>query len=987
MRVIKSRGNPRADIFVCGEAPGFVESQMGYAFVGPSGQEQDAMSWAGGINPKQDCWFSNVVKEYHEDNPDPTEEMIVRWAPVLVDELRNVNPKMIIAVGRFATEWFLGRPPFRRPMYACNGVPAWAGCFGDCPAAGVVDTRVPIVPVIHPAAGLRTDRDRPLVEYGYQVAGQVYNRLRNGDWSNGITDIGEETYTDVSGEELSYWCRAVDRDRVELIGFDTEGDEDDPWSVQVSGCDGEGLVMRMARDDSAVGIAALQQLATQYGLVWAMNNAPHDIRIARCMGLDLSDARIEDNMIAAGILRRLPMGLKEQNWFFFRDIMQSYSQVVGKLARDAQFEWLECVGDDADFDIEYSRKEYVDNAGRKVRWKPTNLAKRAREIVRDRNKVLKDGPTDPRERWRNLPSDDFKREHILMERLRVEREHGPMPDASLEFVWQGEDPQAAIDYAGRDAERSRRIWPLLKKMLEDEQLMDTYRLSMANMPAAVEIRETGVPASRKYFEKLYPELTQQAHEETRKLVDMSGITARTFTEKKVYKSVANVQRYCPGAWEAKGGWVDQKLKANEGMRQARVLSVEEDVTVTTPSGNEKAVDLVTVENRWCEDRRYFNPRSRIDAEDLIKHTGLLHLCKKETPSGDQSTGKDSIEHLRHPCNEPGSEVSERQAKIVDQLFNVRHLYHVRDAFAWPPLVKIPPDRNIDFMHGDIFLMTESRRFKMSGKARAGSVGFNPMQVPSRTEIGRRIRAGYIAPPGYVLISSDYDQLEIRMQAALSRDAGLVNVFRQAEPDPHQDTADLVGVSRDVAKTLNFLMQYRGTGYGLQRELHKRGIYWTREQCDAAVRKYRLERAGVAEWEEREIMIAKARGYAETRGGMRRYLPALRYDKPGRDKAGRRYEEACKHVVSLLIQGGGREMVLRAEAELAKRTGRMRREGVDVRICLDIHDEVMLLAEDRAVDRASAELLECMTRYHGMDESLVKFTAGLAVGRTWAELKG
>ena len=164
-------------IAAIGEAPGYVEYCQGRPLVGPTGQEHRKLLFHNRINPRL-VFRSNIVREYKDGDPDPTEEDIKKWTPVLEKELSTVRPKLILALGRFASECFLGPIPLKYAMRSINGIPHEGGCFNSQlshRSYGAV-----VLPIIHPAAGLREGKSRTLVAWAYEQAGNIWRIIQQG---------------------------------------------------------------------------------------------------------------------------------------------------------------------------------------------------------------------------------------------------------------------------------------------------------------------------------------------------------------------------------------------------------------------------------------------------------------------------------------------------------------------------------------------------------------------------------------------------------------------------------------------------------------------------------------------------------------------------------------------------------------------------------------------------------------------------------------
>lgn len=184
-------------VLLVGEAPGRHEAQQGKPFVGPAGKEQDRYLAQHGATVHY--WRrTNVIPIYIEGNPDPTADLIRQWTPHLEAEIAECQPKIVLAVGAFATRWFLGNCA----LDLVHGVAHYAGAFDRRlvdRAGGAV-----VVPIMHPAAGLYNPEAKPTIARDYGCAVKMVVKVKGGGVVAVAEDefVGAEKYTDVSGKQL-----------------------------------------------------------------------------------------------------------------------------------------------------------------------------------------------------------------------------------------------------------------------------------------------------------------------------------------------------------------------------------------------------------------------------------------------------------------------------------------------------------------------------------------------------------------------------------------------------------------------------------------------------------------------------------------------------------------------------------------------------------------------------------------------------------------
>ena len=327
MKIVWGSGPSNARVMIVGEAPGVTEAKRGRAFVGRAGKLQAQYLQRAGIKPRQ-CWMTNVMKEYQKGDPDPTAEQIRDWSVVLEEELDTIDPDVVIAVGKFATRWFLGDVTLAFVH----------GCPQRSPK-----TRATVVPAFHPAGALRDGNGMQAVRsmWDYQQAGRVIR----GEIEPAVDEWeGREAYVDVGGKRLAdHLARCLPVGGKHRLAIDTEGTTDNPWSIQVTRAPGMGWCMRMEREDAFEGIRALQFMADNMpGVEWLIHNAMYDLPMCAAMGLDLThpDVHLTDTMYAAYLTRVEPQSLKALAWRHCGMRMSEYEEVAGPRCEARRIEWV-----------------------------------------------------------------------------------------------------------------------------------------------------------------------------------------------------------------------------------------------------------------------------------------------------------------------------------------------------------------------------------------------------------------------------------------------------------------------------------------------------------------------------------------------------------------------------------------------------------------------------------------------------------------------
>lgn len=275
-----------------------------------------------------------------------------------------------------------------------------------------------------------------------------------------------------------------------VIGIDTEGVPSNPWSIQVSMSSGTGLVLRCSQPDFAVGIAAIQK-AVDRGAEVVLHNGLYDLEMCRVMGLDLFDARLFDTMYAAYIMRVEPQGLKPLAYRWTGIRMASYDETVGPIGLELQLDYLGRVLGHGSWSKPEPRIEYGNDGSTRL-YTPQPVVRRAESILVDyySGKLDKSGAaTDPYKRWRKVDRDL---------REEIEAVLGPMPIGTLADI----PLERAVYYAGRDPDATRRLRNRLLPELRLRRLDRLMQDGMDVLPIFEQMQYSGMPADRRYFERL-----------------------------------------------------------------------------------------------------------------------------------------------------------------------------------------------------------------------------------------------------------------------------------------------------------------------------------------------------------------------------------------------------------------------------------------------------------------------------------------------------
>lgn len=253
---------------------------------------------------------------------------------------------------------------------------------------------------------------------------------------------------------------------------------------------------------------------------------------------------------------------------------------------------------------------------------------------------------------------------------------------------------------------------------------------------------------------------------------------------------------------------------------------------------------------------------------------------------------------------------------------------------------------------------------------------NLQNIPIRTAEGRRVRRAFTAPPGSVIVSADYSQIELRIMAHLSGDKTLIAAFQNGEDVHRRTAAEVFGTApenvspeqRRYAKTINFGLIYGMGQYGLAKSLGIDNL-----SAKNFIDRYFARYPGVAEYMQRTKEQAAAQGYVETLFGRRLYLPDIR-NKNANARAG-----AERAAINAPMQGTASDLIKRAMIDVRNCLS----DGIGSKLVMQVHDELVLEVVETELDFVKEKLPQIMAKVDGglLDVPLV---AEVGVGENWEE---
>ncbi len=250
---------------------------------------------------------------------------------------------------------------------------------------------------------------------------------------------------------------------------------------------------------------------------------------------------------------------------------------------------------------------------------------------------------------------------------------------------------------------------------------------------------------------------------------------------------------------------------------------------------------------------------------------------------------------------------------------------------------------------------------------------NLQNIPVRTAEGRRIREAFIAPPGRVIVSADYSQIELRIMAHLSEDPGMLRAFASGEDIHRATAAEIFGVSlaevnseqRRAAKVINFGLMYGMSAFGLAGNL---GV--ERSAAQMYMEKYFTRFAGVKRFMDDIRLQAKSHGFVETVFGRRLWLPEI--NSPN----GPRRQAAERAAINAPMQGTAADLIKLAMVAVQDW---LDTEGLQSLMVMQVHDELVLEVPEQELALVKEKLPQLMA---GVAALKVPLVAEVGAGANW-----
>lgn len=306
--------------------------------------------------------------------------------------------------------------------------------------------------------------------------------------------------------------------------------------------------------------------------------------------------------------------------------------------------------------------------------------------------------------------------------------------------------------------------------------------------------------------------------------------------------------------------------------------------------------------------------------------------------------------------------------IIDLISDYREVTKLKSTYvdALPAMVN-PKTKRIHTNYNQTIAAT----------GRLSSTDPNLQNIPIRTELGRTIRQAFIVPPGKVLVSLDYSQVELRIIAHLANDKTFIDGFKRGADIHTQTAAEMNGVSEDkvtkemrrAAKSVNFGILYGMGAYGLSRDAKI-----TVDEAREYLQRYFALHPAIQHYVEQTKAVARKQGYVETLFGRKRYLPDI---QSGMAQVRAAAERAA---INMPAQGTAADIIKQAMLAVAQLLEQKKMHSLMV---LQVHDELVFEVEQKYATTEAAQIKQMMETVVQLKVPLV---VDVGVGKNWNDLE-
>ena len=306
--------------------------------------------------------------------------------------------------------------------------------------------------------------------------------------------------------------------------------------------------------------------------------------------------------------------------------------------------------------------------------------------------------------------------------------------------------------------------------------------------------------------------------------------------------------------------------------------------------------------------------------------------------------------------------------IIEQILEYRQLMKLNSTYieVLKPYINPKTKRIHSFFHQTI-----------TATGRISSTEPNLQNIPTRFELGKKVRKVFEPEDGNIYVDADYSQIELRVLSHISNDEHMINAFKEGQ-DIHKQAAskvfktpieEVTKEQRSNAKAVNFGIVYGISDFGLGEQL---GI--SRKKAKQYIEEYLEQYSGIKDFMENITNKAKEDGYVETLFHRRRYIPELKSNNYMVRQFGSRV------AMNTPIQGTAADIMKIAMIKVYKE---IQKRGLKSKIVLQVHDEMMIEADESEKDEIIKILKECMENATKLKVPLI---AEISEAKNWYECK-
>jgi uracil-DNA glycosylase family 4 len=837
-----------------GEASGIAEDQAGKPFIGKSGRELTRYLARSSKLNRDEIYVTNLVKERPQtkrmtgNNP-PTAADIHRDEPELVQEILSIAPMWIVAIGRYSLQWLLGR---KATVTDCHGfayplpnatIEKIARLTG-APMSRVQNRlgECKVISVTHPAAGLHDTDTQSEIHFDF---------VRLGQFVRGELDPTPpvDQYPNPDYREVEVLPSLTPRN----VALDTEGLIPDIWCSTLTWKPG---MSRLVLVDKPRALESFRRFVLYSGHTFELHNGPHDIAIiCYVLGIDIYQfselVDFEDTMQMAFTQRLVPKALKQLGSRFegVKDI-RKYMEVVGPYDQAKAEKYLmRIVTEFACPVCEGSGRTL--NTTRRHKTSGKLLEPRLEKCVTCEG----DGTTwePPQEKFVWDPG----KQRVRISRgwrmgRRVRAMLNKAAEREEEMIEESSDGEVVNDFdesLSETAGDDREIAGLRRKFLNiDYEFRVQVEDTLGPMPEAT-LRDVPFEDAKRYA-CLDSDLTHRVRPKLEQMLRADNLWEVYAADRDVIPMVTQMMHV---GWKIDVPFLDELSNYLQVEMDNRVYKLER------LAGH------------------YVNPNSMNQVGDLL--FGQLGLQPvKMTATGVESTDNKVLKDLQIQA----AATMDRDPRAKKAFDGLTYILDYRERSKMKSTYTVALPRKVDLnsrLHTQFKLASVATR-------RLASASPNLMNIPSRSELGRKVKYAFTCDEANVLVDADYEQLEFRILAHVSGETSLINAIRNGL-DPHAlTTSKIFGIpleqvtkkmwQRTAAKTVSFAILYGASAPTIKAQLKLlANVDVPESECQRWIDDYTSKGfPAIGEYIADCIAHARRYGYAVDMWGHRRYLPGV-----------------------------------------------------------------------------------------------------------------